>query len=272
MKITVITPTFNQASYIKDTIESVVNQTYKEIEYIIVDNCSDDGTENIVREYMKKYPYIVYIREKDKGQADAINKGLKRATGDIVCWINSDDFYFSNNVLEKVVKVFEQNEKTDVLVGDGYYCDKEGNYTEPILCNRKVKPWVLSRWYYILQPAVFWKRQPDLFLDMKYHYVFDWKFFVQLQKRCRFTFVEECFAAYRMYEDNKTGLDNAARKKEIYLLQKELGESRFNTAWCKLVYHVYEKSEITGKMVMKKAVKILSRVLFHVTGKRICSF
>ncbi len=73
MKITVITPTFNQAEFIKDTIESVVNQSYQNIEYIIVDNCSEDGTEEIVRTYMERYPYIVYIREKDRGQADAIN-------------------------------------------------------------------------------------------------------------------------------------------------------------------------------------------------------
>ena len=272
MKITVITPTWNQAEYIKDTIESVVTQTYQNIQYIIVDNCSDDGTEEIVRAYMERYPYITYVREPDKGQADAINKGLARATGDIVCWINSDDFYYSKEVFAHVVKQFQTEEKVSVLVGDGYYCDKNGKFTEPIPCNRKVPQWVLARWYYILQPAVFWKRQEDLLLDTKYHYVFDWKYFIQLQKRCEFAFTEECFAAYRMYEDNKTGLDNAARKREIYLLQKEIGVSRLNTAWCHLVYKVYKKSEEKGKTTTKKIVNLFSRVLFHVTGKRVCSF
>lgn len=176
MKITVITPTFNQAEFIKDTIESVVNQSYQNIEYIIVDNCSEDGTEEIVRTYMERYPYIVYIREKDRGQADAINKGFQRATGDIVCWINSDDFYYSDDVFAYVAERFEKDREMSALLGDGYYCDRNKNFTEPIPCNRKVKPWVLSRWYYILQPAVFWRRQPDLLLDIKYHYVFDWKF------------------------------------------------------------------------------------------------
>ncbi len=271
MKITVITPTWNQAQFIRDTMESVVNQTYQNIEYIIVDNCSDDGTEAIVREYMERYPYIVYVREKDKGQADAINKGLLRATGDIVCWINSDDFYYSNTVFENVVEAFK-NGDTNVLVGDGYYCDKEGNFTEPIPCNRKVPRWVLARWYYILQPAVFWRRQDDLLLDMQYTYVFDWKFFTKLQEKYEFTFTEQCFAAYRMYEDNKTGLDNAARKREIYLLQKEIKASKMNTAWCHFVYKVYIRSEETGKAGTKKIVNILSRILFHITGKRICSF
>ena len=119
---------------------------------------------------------------------------------------------------------------------------------------------------------MFWRRQKDLLLDTEYHYVFDWKYFIQLQKRCSFTFTEECCAAYRMYENNKTGLDNAARKKEIYLLQKEIGASHINTSWCHFVYNVYNKSEKNGKTTMKKIVNLLSRVLFHVTGKRICSF
>lgn len=272
MKITVITPTWNQAEYIRDTIESVVNQTWQEIEYIIVDNCSDDGTEAIVREYMDKYPYILYIREKDHGQAEAINKGLRRATGDIVCWINSDDFYYSDNVFEHVVERFQQDVNTEVVIGNGYYCDKCKNFTEPILCNRHVEPWVLSRWYYILQPAVFWKRQQELFLDEKYHYVFDWKFFIELQNKQKFTFVEEYFASYRMYEDNKTGLDNAARKREIYLLQKEIKVSRINTVWCYLVYKSYLKAEKTGKTKTKEFMNKMSRILFHITGRRICSF
>lgn len=272
MKVTVITPTWNQAEFIEKTIQSVVTQTWKDIEYYIVDNCSDDGTEEVVRKYMEQYDFIRYIREKDKGQADAINKGLRRATGDIVCWINSDDFYYSDTVLEKVCQVFTDNPAAYVVAGDGIYCDKNGVYTEEISCNRGVKPWVLSRWYYILQPAVFWRREEDLLLDTKYHYVFDWKYFVELQQRHSFIFFPECLAVYRMYEDNKTGLNNASRKKEIYLMQKELGISRANTAWCYLVYRVYEKAEKSGKQGMKPFVDWMSKALFHVTGKRICSF
>ena len=272
MKITVITPTWNQAEFIEETIKSVVSQTWKDIEYIIIDNCSDDGTDKIVEKYMEEYPYITYIREPDHGQAEAINKGLRRATGDIVCWINSDDFYYSDTVLEKVCNIFAAQEDCYILVGDGIYCDKEGNFTEPIPCNRGVKPWVLSRWYYILQPAAFWRREKGMFLDTKYNYVFDWKFFVELQQRHPFTFLPECLSVYRMYEDNKTGLDNASRKKEIYLMQKELGISRANTAWCRIVYRTYERAEKTGRDGAKHFVNWMSKVLFHVTGKRVCSF
>lgn len=272
MKLSVITPTWNQAEFIRQTIESVVTQTYQNIEYIIVDNCSDDGTESIVKEYMEKYSYIQYIREKDHGQADAINKGFKIATGDVVCWINSDDFYYSSDVFEKVISKFSTDTTVNVLVGDGIYCDKKGQFTEPIPCNRGVEQWVLTRWYYILQPAVFWRRQEGLYLDTKYHYVFDWKFFIGLQQKYVFTFMPECIAVYRMYEDNKTGLDNAKRKKEIYLMQQELGISKVNTWWCKCSYVMYDYAEKTGNMSWKKMANILSKVLFHISGKRVCSF
>lgn len=272
MKITVITPTWNQAEFIEKTIQSVVTQTWQDIQYIIVDNCSDDGTQEIIRRYQHKYPYIEYICESDKGQAEAINKGLAKAIGDIVCWINSDDFYYDNTVFERVCRRFLQDETVHVLVGDGIYCDRNATLTEPIPCDRKVPQWVLSRWYYILQPAVFWKRQKDLFLDTKYHYVFDWKYFIQLQQRYPFTFMPECLAVYRMYEDNKTGLDNASRKREIYLMQKELGISKANTLWCKWVYQAYHRSEQTGKQGLKAFMNWMSKVLFHITNKRICSF
>ena len=272
MKITVITPTWNQVEFIEKTIQSVVSQTWQNIEYFIIDNCSDDGTEEIVKKYKNQYPYIQYIRERDKGQADAINKGLRRATGDIVCWINSDDFYYNNTVFEQVCHLFEQDSEKYVLVGDGIYCDRNGNFTEPIPCDRGVEQWVLSRWYYILQPAVFWRREDNLFLDTKYHYVFDWKFFVQLQQRHEFSFFPECLAVYRMYEDNKTGLDNSSRKKEIYLMQKELQLSKANTLWCYIVYKVYERAEQNGKQGTKRFVNWMSKVLFHITNKRICSF
>ena len=270
-KITVITPTWNQAEFIRDTIESVLKQTYREIEYIIVDNCSDDGTKEIVESYCEQDERIIYLREKDHGQAEAINKGLKRATGDIVCWLNSDDFFYDETVLEKVMEGFQKNPETGVLVGDGWYCDRDKKMTEYNPSDRHVPDWVITRWYYIMQPSVFWRNHHQL-LDEKYHYVFDWKFFIGLFGSEKVTYTHEAYSVYRMYEDNKTGQDNAARKKEIYLLQKELNISTWNTAWCRHVYKVYERAECTGRPGKKKRVDLISRILFHLTGKRICSF
>lgn len=270
-KITVITPTWNQAEFIRDTIESVINQTYREIEYFIIDNCSDDGTQEIVEEYCARDSRIIYIRERDHGQAQAINKGLRRASGDIVCWLNSDDYYYDEHVLERVAKRFAGSPETGVLVGDGWYCNKEKELTERNASDRHVGAWVIQRWYYIMQPSVFWRNHHKL-LDERYHYVFDWKFFIEMYAQQKVSYTHEAYAVYRMYGDNKTGQDNAGRKKEIYLLQKELNVSRCNILWCRHVYRVYLHAEETGKLSAKKRVDFVGRVLFHLSGRRICSF
>ena len=271
MKFTVITPTYNQAGYIKDTIDSVLSQKHKDIEYIIVDNNSDDGTEDIVREYMTRDDRIIYIREADKGQAEAINKGFNRASGDIVCWLNSDDYFFDDNVLKKVNNHFENNPETDIVVGDGWYCDKEKKLTVYNNSDRNDKGGLIDRWYYIVQPSVFWKKTDDR-LDEKYHYVFDWKFFAGLFAKSKVIFTHEPYSVYRMYEDNKTGQDNAKRKKEVWLLQKELNTGRLNVKWCEYVYKRYETAEKKNRPSIKKRTDFCSRVLFHITNKKICSF
>lgn len=270
-KITVITPTWNQAEFIRDTIESVINQTHREIEYFIIDKCSDDGTQEIVEEYCAKDPRIIYIREPDHGQAHAINKGLSKASGDIVCWLNSDDYYYDDHVLERVAEKFDKNPDVGALVGDGWYCDKEKELTEYNASDRHVGAWVIQRWYYIMQPSVFWRNHHKP-LDEKYHYVFDWKFFIEMFAEEKVYYTHEAYAVYRMYGDNKTGQDNAGRKKEIYLLQKEIDVSRCNTLWCRHVYKVYLQAEKTGRLSAKKRVDFISRVLFHLSGRRICSF
>ncbi len=268
MRFTVITPTWNQASFIEDTIRSVVEQDHEDLEYIIVDNCSDDGTEEIIRSYARKDPRIIYVREKDKGQADAINKGLRRAGGEVVCWLNSDDTYLDSRVLTKVEQAFLQHPETGVVVGDAWYTDKQGKKTEYNSSDRGAS---LRRWYYVVQPAIFWKNRGKL-LDDSYHYAFDWKFFIRETEEQKVFYTHEPYAAYRMYEDNKTGQDNAARKKEIWRLQQELGDSPLNAAWCHHVWKMYEKAEKTGRPELKKRADDLSRLLFHLTGKRIACF
>ena len=270
-RFTIITPTWNQAEYIRDTIESVLNQTRRDLEYIIVDNCSDDGTQQIVEEYMKKDPRIIYVREPDHGQAEAINKGLKRAKGSIVAWLNSDDIYMDEHVLARVDKAFYRHAEAGLIVGDAWYCDKNKKLTEYNPSDRNVPAWVIRRWYYIVQPAVFWKNEHAL-LDEKYHYVFDWKFFIEAYSRNKVYYSHTPYALYRMYEDNKTGQNNAKRKKEIWKLQVELGDSRLNAAWCKWVYKQYAKAEETGDEKLKKRVDLLTKVMFHLTFKRIVSF
>ena len=109
MKISIITPTYNSEKTLKDTLESILKQTYTNYEHIIVDGASKDSTMQIVKEYEEKYQgKLKYISEKDLGIYDAMNKGIKMATGDIIGILNSDDIYANENVLEKIANKFKQ--------------------------------------------------------------------------------------------------------------------------------------------------------------------
>ncbi len=109
MKISIITVTYNSSKTLKDTLESVLKQTYKNYEHIIVDGLSKDNTMQIVKEYETKYNgKLRYISEKDSGLYDAMNKGIKMATGDIIGILNSDDIYAHENVLQKIVEKFKE--------------------------------------------------------------------------------------------------------------------------------------------------------------------
>ena len=110
MKMSIITPSYNQAQFIRRTLDSVLLcQNYHNIEHIVIDGCSSDGTLEILKEYKSKYPdQFSYIYEKDSGQSNAINKGFKQAKGDIIGWINSDDYYEKNIFLD-VIKEFNDS-------------------------------------------------------------------------------------------------------------------------------------------------------------------
>lgn len=131
MKVSVITVTFNSAETVEDTIKSVINQNYPDIEYIIIDGLSRDNTLNIVNKYKDKIALVV--SEKDHGIYDAIGKGIERATGDIVVALNSDDMYASNDVIAKVVDLFKST-NADAVYGDLNYVDRNNT-------NKVIRKW-----------------------------------------------------------------------------------------------------------------------------------
>lgn len=153
MKISVITPTFNDGSFLKGNINSVINQSYQDIEHIVVDGGSTDGT----IELLKSYPHIRWISERDNGMYEAINKGIGMASGQIISYLNADDRYHESS-LQWVNECFERNEKLDFLYGYCTYIDEN----ERAICTYKPVP----LWYTIAhkaritwaQPCCFWKK------------------------------------------------------------------------------------------------------------------
>lgn len=122
MTITIITATYNSAATVRDTFDSLLNQTYSDIEYIVVDGASTDGTVDIIKSYEPRFNgRMRWINEADKGIYDAMNKGIAMATGDVIGILNSDDFYTSNDVLQTVVNTLQQDTTIDAVYGDVHY-------------------------------------------------------------------------------------------------------------------------------------------------------
>ncbi len=136
MKVSIITVCYNSASTIRDTIESVINQTYADIEYIVLDGASTDNTVEIINQY--KSSIQTFISEKDNGMYDAINKGIKIATGDIIGILNSDDFYINNQIINKVANIFM---KQDI---EGIYGDLI--YVDPVNTSKVIRKWVSGKY------------------------------------------------------------------------------------------------------------------------------
>lgn len=132
MKVSIITVCYNRKATIAQSIESVLNQDYPNIEYIVIDGNSSDGTQNIIESYSNKITQ--YISEPDKGMYDAINKGLRFATGDIIGLMHSDDIFYDSNVVSKIVNVFNNTSLADAVYGDGIYVTNDAN--EKIVRNR----------------------------------------------------------------------------------------------------------------------------------------
>src|SRR5690242_3711403 len=122
-KISIITPSFNQAAYIEQTIKSVLDQDYPNLEYIVIDGGSSDGSVEIIRKYENRIAF--WVSEPDNGQAHAINKGLARATGDIIAYLNSDDYYLQG-ALKQVADLSNRRSDLDLLHGRCRVVDQHG--------------------------------------------------------------------------------------------------------------------------------------------------
>lgn len=185
MKFSIITPSYNQAEFLEETIKSVVSQKV-DLEYFIQDGGSTDGSIDIIKKYASKYPFITWQSKKDKGQTDAINQCLSKCTGDIIAYINSDDYYLPN-ALKKVERYFTNHPKISWLVGDCRVSDPKLSWTFSL---KHLWPIGLSSWFLQVfntanQPSVFLRK--DLVkkvgkFDEKLNYAFDYDYWLRCQK------------------------------------------------------------------------------------------
>jgi glycosyltransferase involved in cell wall biosynthesis len=209
-KISIITPSFNQGDFIGHTIDSVLNQSYPDLEYIVVDGGSTDCTLEVLNRYSGR---ISWISEKDGGQSNAINKGLRLANGEVIAYLNSDDIYLPDS-LSAVGEFFASHPEAAWLTGKCRLIDQHGSEIRKAIMLYK-NFWLQLSSYrvlltldYISQPATFWRRRVINeigYFDENLKYAMDYDYSLRVGRKYKLWVLNKYLAAFRIHSSSKTG-------------------------------------------------------------------
>jgi len=200
--VTIITPSYNQGPFLEETIRSVLEQDYPDIEYLVIDGGSTDGTLDILRRHEQ---HLTWVCERDAGQSDALNKGFRRARGEVIAWLNSDDVYLPGAV-RRAVEFLEQHPSVAMVYGDADYIDQSGKLLGPYF-SQHLDLAELALSCFVCQPTVFLRRQAvaDVgWLDPTLHYTMDYDLWIRLAQRYPVAYLPEKLACYRAHPGAKT--------------------------------------------------------------------
>jgi glycosyltransferase involved in cell wall biosynthesis len=262
-KISIITPSYNQGHFIEETICSVLDQGYPNLEYIIMDGGSTDNSAEVIKKYEKHLTY--WVSEKDKGQSDALNKGYKRATGDVINWLNSDDYYYPG-ALKAVGGAFA-NPAVNIYCGISRIFGNKGEYfsngTDVYAGNLEKT----IGWARIDQPETFFRKScidKIGFLDEQFHYIMDKELWIRYLLQYGLTGVvkdKTLIANFRIHDDSKTNqfhekFSNETNK--LYCTIAKLNGAKLaeiKDYWPDTIFNLqYKDAFIADKLLIDKVV------------------
>ena len=202
--VSIITPSFNQAAFLEETIQSVLGQTYPNLEYIIVDGGSRDGSQEIIRKYHERLAW--WVSEPDRGQTDALNKGFARARGEILAWLNSDDTYLPKAV-EQAVTYLQANPLVGMVYGDAALIDEQGKVIGQFPARQTDYARLRRGFVHIPQQAAFFRA--DLWrqvgpLDASFYFAMDYDLWVRLAKLAPLHYHPQVWANFRLHSSGKS--------------------------------------------------------------------
>lgn len=233
--ISIVTPSYNQAQFLEDTLDSVLGQNFSPLEYIVMDGGSRDGSPDLIRRRQEQLAY--WQSQKDGGQGNAINAGFSRATGDLLGWLNSDDIYLPGTLAH--VAALLDPARPQILCGNCVTMDPEGHRASYSGVPEKLRQHDLTLWDYVIQPSTFWTRaawQKVGPLDETLHFAFDWDWFIRAKKAgVEFLGTERPLSIYRIHSGHKSGSSDGRRDQELALIYERHHGPAYATAFLKAV-------------------------------------
>lgn len=228
MNISIITVCYNSVRHIKRAITSVLGQTYSDLEYLIVDGGSTDGTVQIIEAYAARDPRIRWVSEPDQGISDAMNKGVRMASGEIVAHLHSDEYFLDAEVISEVASVFRENPDPVWVTGGFHFVDQDGRFLKEI----KVRRYSYRRLIHsniILHPATFIRRSAFLGVggfDLSLHYCMDYHLWLRLGALGDPVLVKKPLACFCVHGGSRSTTQAASTYAEEFQVRKEFLERR----------------------------------------------
>ena len=246
--LSVITPSYNSAEFLEDALLSVARQQGPCVEHIIMDCASTDNTVEI----LNRFPQLQWISEPDKGQSDAINKGFLRATGDLMGWLNADDYYLPGG-LEAIARAADKNPDADVIYGDCVFVDTAGKIVRSKV-EHDFDPAILMYFgCYIPSTSTFIRRRvidSGLLLDCDYRVCMDFEYFARLAHAgCKFHYLPQFIAAFRWHGCNVSLKQAGKRALERREVQRRFGEHQYSPSTMKFLADVHRAKRVLRKVI-----------------------